>query len=158
MQELLKTVQDVVDNAGKLGTAMRNAVVRANDLIKKSEAGLIVASEKEVANEAKARDLSTREEEVSKVEDVLAIAENGRLLAIENKDAQAKIDKNAAAFESYRRSKLQELSAITKKNEAKEAEIDSAWKSIAKKEAELSREQEGFVARLLAKVGELEKK
>lgn len=148
MQELLKAMQDSIANSQKLAICLQNAATYANNITREAEAKIKSASETEAKNVIKEKELSDREDKVSKIENIVKIEEAGRAMKMEFNSLSEKLANDTLSFNKYRGDSLKELAAISKKNAEDKVELDKAWVSYKKREADLKAREEDYKERI----------
>jgi len=142
MEALLKMVEDVVLSIRKLAEQMSSATAVANNITKEADAKLKAASDSESRTDIKAKEISEREAKVSKIENIVAVEEEGRVLAKQNKDATEKLEQFALAFSKEKTDTLRDITHKIRALANDRTALENEYADLRKEQADFKIAQE----------------
>lgn len=148
MEQLLNAVKVVVGEAQKLCTAMQNAINYANNITREADAKLKTASDLEAKMEAWAKGLTERETKVSKIENVVKLGEDTKILMKEATELQARLESEKSAFNQTKTEAMRKIASETAKIADDNAMLVKEWDIYKKREAELKKKEEDYKERI----------
>jgi len=148
MEKLLNAINIAVGEVQRLNNALLNAITYANSISKEAEIKIKAATEKEATNTLLADDLKTREAKVSKVENIVKIEEDGRILMKQNNNMLEKLETAQQAFNTEVAKKLKGIAEQTHKNADDRIGLEKEWAAYKKREVELKAREEDYKERI----------
>lgn len=137
MEELLKSIQDLIGHAQKLCKGLQEATLAATDIVKVSEKKIGEANDQLAALNAKDINLSEREDKVSRIEDIVNLTDEGRALAKQNKEALLKLESDQSAFNKKRADDLKDITQQAARIADDNVLLNRGWEDLHKAEAKL---------------------
>lgn len=142
MEGILKALNIAVEEAQKLNNALLNAVNYANNIEKESELKMKAADDKEAANTITAANLTERESKIAKLENIVKLENDGRILAKQNQEMAARFEAKEQAFKGEVAKKLKEIGAGARKNADDKEMLDKEYAGLRKEQAAFKIEKE----------------
>jgi len=142
MEELLQLVKNTVSQAQSVCSAMQNAINYAKNITKEAEVKIKVADDKEALNIQKSNDITIREKEVAKIENIVAVNEENKALLKEAKENIAKLEKMQTDFAEEKRKSLQDIGSKSAKVVGDNQMLDREWVILKKAQEQLKVDKE----------------
>jgi len=151
MEELLKSIQDIISQAQKLSLALSNAVNYAHNIQNEADAKIKAAENREEKNAFESASLAAREAKVKKIENIVVLEESLKVLEKKNAVELDNLEAMRSAFEKASKETLKDIAQKTAKLADDNALLDRSWKDLRAKEKSYRAEIEDEIMRRFKK-------
>ena len=136
MDEILKVLQDGVANLKGLCGNLASAITYANNITRDAEEKLKMAADKEAKLEAEKVAVDLRAGNIAKVENIVAMEENGKALLKEARELTIALENEKMALRKEATEKMREVSSQANKNTNDRESLDKEYAELRKEQAQ----------------------
>ena len=148
----------VLQKTEELAKVLLAKTGEVNAEAKRQELVALDLAKRETAIAARSNSLDAREVEVKKVEDVVGLKARAEAELAEIKGLRRALDREREDFERYRVESMKAVEEARAKVTEEAAMIAKEHEALTKREAVIKKKEEDFIARLMAKLAEMDKK
>lgn len=148
MESLLKVIEALIAQIQKVSVALQETVKQVNEVQLEAGKKIKEASDKAASNVTRSSELDAREAAVAKIENAVALEAQGREALKQVGKKENELIDAKANFESYRARELATIRKEQGKNSEKEMELEKAWATYNKREADLKVREANYKERV----------